>query len=244
MTSLVAKYVAKKILGETAENKFGKEDPYFERVPAADLGNGAPKKKAKRQPKALPAGLSERDQKILIKARRRAYILDYGFNLCGIRFGMSSLIGLIPAFGDFLDLFMALMVVRTCQTIDDGLPTNIRSKMYTNIVLDFFVGLVPFLGDIADALYRCNTRNVVLLEQHLNIKGQKALAAGRPNGLPGSEPGIGATAAAFSGTADTVNGSGPARPEPAAARKGRAWFSLGGRRAAPDDIERNRAGLR
>jgi hypothetical protein len=140
---------------------------------------------------------------------------------------------------------MAMMVVKTCQAVDGGLPSAIRSKMYTNIILDFLVGLVPFLGDIADALYRCNTRNVVLLENHLSDKGQEALTTGRI-GRPaeGSGPRFGATVAASRGTADTLNGTGPAHPEPAATRKGRAWFSFGGRRAAPDDIERNGAGLR
>ena len=76
--------------------------------------------------------------------------------------------------GDGMDLFMAAMVVKTCSRIDGGLPPAVYSRMITNIILDFLVGLVPFLGDIADALYRCNTRNVVLLEQHLREKGAKA----------------------------------------------------------------------
>ncbi len=72
------------------------QDPYFERVPADDLGNRPSKKVNKKQPKAFPSGISEHDKKVLTKARRRAYILDYGFNICGLKFGMSSLIGLVP----------------------------------------------------------------------------------------------------------------------------------------------------
>lgn len=45
---------------------------------------------------------------------------------------------------------MALMVLRTCEQIEGGLPSDVKAKMYFNIVLDFGIGLVPFLGDIAD----------------------------------------------------------------------------------------------
>ncbi len=45
---------------------------------------------------------------------------------------------------------MAMMVLRTCQQVEGGLPNEVKAKMLFNIVLDFGVGLVPFLGDIAD----------------------------------------------------------------------------------------------
>jgi hypothetical protein len=54
--------------------------------------------------------------------------------------------------GDVIDAFMAVMVLRTCEQVEGGLPADIKSKMYVNIMLDFGIGLVPFLGDIADGL--------------------------------------------------------------------------------------------
>jgi len=72
--------------------------------------------------------------------------------------------------GDFIDLFLALTVVRTCAKIDGGLPSSLKSRMYFNILLDFGVGLVPFLGDLADAVFRANTRNCWALEQYLKRK--------------------------------------------------------------------------
>jgi hypothetical protein len=59
--------------------------------------------------------------------------------------------------------------------------------MYLNIILDFGVGLVPFLGDVADALFRANTRNAVVLEKHLRDKGAKALEA-QGASLPATDP--------------------------------------------------------
>ncbi|PYH43865.1 DUF4112 domain-containing protein [Aspergillus saccharolyticus JOP 1030-1] len=176
MTTQIASLVGKRILAESARNHFGTEDPYFEEVPASRIGRAFGKKTQKRR-KAIPPGLSEHDQKVLTQVKRRAYRLDYSlFNLCGIRFGWGSVIGLIPFAGDAADAALALMVVRTCDGIEGGLPASLRMMMMINVVIDFFIGLVPFVGDIADALYKCNTRNAVLLEKHLREKGAKALS--------------------------------------------------------------------
>lgn len=64
------------------------------------------------------------------------------------------------------------MVVQTCQKIDGGLPATLRARMMFNVVLDFGLGLVPFLGDIADAVFRANTRNAWLLEMYLTKKAE------------------------------------------------------------------------
>ncbi|APA10851.1 hypothetical protein SS1G_03491 [Sclerotinia sclerotiorum 1980 UF-70] len=184
MTSLAAKYISKKLLGESVANKFGSEDLYFETVPASRLDGVPSKKKTQRRRKAIPAGISEKDAKILTKVKRRAYRLDMSlFNFCGIRFGWSSVIGLVPAIGDFIDLFMAMMVLRTCNKVDGGLPNGVKSKMMFNIMLDFAVGLIPFAGDLVDAVFRANTRNALELERHLRDKGAKILKA-KGEGLP------------------------------------------------------------
>lgn len=82
---------------------------------------------------------------------------------------------------------MAIMVMRTCEQVEGGLPADVKSKMYFNIVLDFGIGLVPFLGDIADAVFRANTRNAVELEKFLRAKGAKALKA-QGHSVPAVDP--------------------------------------------------------
>jgi hypothetical protein len=83
-------------------------------------------------PRRLKLPSDQHDGKVLTKVKRHAYWLDMGlFNCCGIRFGWSSVIGIIPGYvfeetintklnkllsiGDALDAFMAIMVFRTCQ---------------------------------------------------------------------------------------------------------------------------------
>ena len=178
MTSLVAKFVARKIFAEKFPgNKSNQangtpEDPYFETVPATRLGL----KTTKKRKRALPPGLTSQEEKILNKAKKRAYRLDLClFSLCGLRFGWSSVIGLVPAVGDVADMLLALMVFRTCCQIEPPLKSSTRTKMQMNIIVDFVIGLIPFIGDLADAAYKCNTKNVILLEDELRERGKKRI---------------------------------------------------------------------
>lgn len=179
--------MSKRILGETLQNRFGKEDPYFEQVPATRL-DWRPTGKFKKRKKALPPGILEHDGQILTKVKRRAHRLDLALcSFLGIRFGWSSVIALVPAVGDALDAFMAFMVFRTCCQVEGGLPSSLKLQMLTNIAFDFAVGLVPFAGDLADAMFKANTRNALLLEKHLREKGKKELCkSGQP--LPAIDP--------------------------------------------------------
>lgn len=71
------------------------QDKYIEQVPAKRLGHTG---KSTKGFKAIPLGISEHDGQVLTKVKRRAHRLDMGlFNFLGIRFGWSSVIGLIPA---------------------------------------------------------------------------------------------------------------------------------------------------
>lgn len=181
MTSKIAAFVGKKILAESVQNQFGTEDPYFEMVPATRL-DGTPNGKFKKRRKALPPGISKHDAKVLTKVKRRAYRLDMSlFNCCGIRFGWSSVIGIIPGIGDVFDALLAMMVFRTCNGVEGGLPAGVRTKMILNIIFDFAVGIVPFVGDVLDAAFKANSRNAALLEAHLREQGKKDL---RKSGLP------------------------------------------------------------
>jgi hypothetical protein len=72
-----------------------------------------------------------------------------------------------------VDAVLAMMVARDCKKIDGGLPQHIYARMLVNIVIDFVIGLVPFVGDLADAVFKCNSQNAVLLEKYLRDKAAK-----------------------------------------------------------------------
>ena len=184
MASFAAKFVARKIFAETTgkKNQHGTTeppiDPYFETVPATRLGM----KTTKKRKRALPPGLTPQEENVLTKAKKRAYRLDLClFSFMGLRFGWSSVIGLVPAIGDVADMLLAIIVFRTCCAVEPPLSSATKTKMQMNIIIDFVIGLVPFIGDLADAAYKCNTKNVVLLEDELRERGKKRI---RQSGAP------------------------------------------------------------
>ncbi|KAF2126627.1 hypothetical protein P153DRAFT_369308 [Dothidotthia symphoricarpi CBS 119687] len=171
MTQLVAKYAMKKVLGKEMEKYKGKGpsgpyDPYYEEIPH-------PRKpgKTKKVKKEIPAYIPPHDADVLAKARKTAYRLDYAlFSFAGLRFGWSSVIGLVPAAGDVADAALSLNLIRGMCKVEGGLPQMVMMWMAINLIIDFLVGLVPFIGDLADAAVKCNGKNVRLLEEHLDAK--------------------------------------------------------------------------
>jgi hypothetical protein len=87
--------------------------------------------------------------------------------------------------GDIVDCLLAYWIIRKADKIEGGLPSKIKNRMYLNVAADFAIGLVPLLGDIADALYKANSRNTWLLEDYL-VK--KAAAEKNPQSVQTDDP--------------------------------------------------------
>ena len=87
--------------------------------------------------------------------------------------------------GDIIDCLLAYWIIRKADKIEGGLPSRLKNRMYLNVAADFAIGLVPLLGDIADALYKANSRNTWLLEDYL-VK--KAAAEQNPQSRHTDDP--------------------------------------------------------
>lgn len=107
-----------------------------------------------------------------------------GFQFCGFRLGWSAVFGILPVVGDCINIYFAIQLVRLAQQVDGGLPVAELSKMMSNIVFDFVLGLVPFLGIIAGALYRANSRNALILEHFLTHRARQNLGLELPDKTP------------------------------------------------------------
>ncbi|ORY17078.1 hypothetical protein BCR34DRAFT_475291 [Clohesyomyces aquaticus] len=180
MTQLVVKYAAKKLMSKEMDKYKSKDvtsyDPFYEEIP-----HPTKRGKTKKVKKQIPAYIPTKDAEILAKARKRAYMLDVClFNFLGIRFGWSAVIGLVPAVGDFFDAFLAYRLISAMSAVECGLG-GVQHRMYLNLIFDFFVGLIPFVGDLADAAMKANSRNVRLLEKRLD-------EAYKPNGVEPDAP--------------------------------------------------------
>jgi hypothetical protein len=57
------------------------------------------------------------------------------------------------------------------------LPRVVQLRMLFNIGIDVLVGLVPFIGDVADVFWKANAKNLDLLERH--ARGRSATAGDR-----------------------------------------------------------------
>ncbi|CZT18987.1 uncharacterized protein RCC_04832 [Ramularia collo-cygni] len=171
MAGAVGKYAANKLLKKQmakyeSKKPTGGQDPYFAMV--EDPRKPGKLKKVKKQ---IPSYIPENDAMILASFRKNAYHLDCSlFSLFGMRFGWESVIGIVPAIGDAIGAALALLLVRKTRKLDGGIDTTLVVRMLINVAIDFLVGLVPFIGDLADAAFKANTKNLRLLEEHLDNK--------------------------------------------------------------------------
>lgn len=103
----------------------------------------------------------------LQSARALARLLDSAFTIPGTSFtiGLDPLIGLIPAGGDLIGALLSGYIVLTGLRL--GAPGSVVARMLANVAIDTAVGSIPILGDLFDAGWRSNDRNVRLLERYV-----------------------------------------------------------------------------
>lgn len=110
--------------------------------------------------------------KRLRRVQRYSNLMDARFRLpvVGVRFGMDSVIGLVPGVGDAVTAVTSLWLLREAKL--SGVGNRTLLKMAGNFGIDFCVGAVPLLGDVFDVYWKANLRNASLLERHLAHKTQ------------------------------------------------------------------------
>ncbi|MFT8309311.1 DUF4112 domain-containing protein [Acetobacter malorum] len=102
----------------------------------------------------------------LRRVRRLAWILDAAFRLPGTRFrvGVDAIVGLLPVGGSVVMGLVSLYIVWEAWRL--RAPTSLLARMVGNVLLETAVDTVPIAGDLFDAAFKANLRNVALLEQY------------------------------------------------------------------------------
>jgi len=101
-------------------------------------------------------------------ARRLVTLLDDGIRIPGTRFGigLDPILGaLLPVAGDAItsagSASLLLLALR------ERVPAVVLLRMVMNIGVDTLLGSVPIVGDVFDAFYRSNRKNLELVERLL-----------------------------------------------------------------------------
>jgi len=102
-----------------------------------------------------------------------SHLMDDAFRVPGtnVRFGLDPVLGLIPGLGDFASLAVSGLIL--ISAVRYGVPRVTLIRMALNTGLDFVVGAIPVVGDLFDAWYKSNVRNLQLLQQRAGSYGRE-----------------------------------------------------------------------
>ena len=89
------------------------------------------------------------------------------------KIGIDPIIGLIPGGGDLIGGVISIYIMHA--GIKMGMPRATIIRMFTNVALEFVVGCIPIIGDLFDAMWKSNQRNVKLIEDSVTSEGKNAI---------------------------------------------------------------------
>ncbi|KAM0789809.1 hypothetical protein ACM66B_006660 [Microbotryomycetes sp. NB124-2] len=233
--SFIAKKVARKVVSGKVQ-VMEPTDPHYEQYTDETTGQ------LRKRKRAMPQGLSKRDERILRSVRRRAHYLDKGMNLCGFRVGWTFWLGLIPLAGDIASMLLGYtLVLRKCRQAE--LPVMLSQRMAFNQAVAFGIGLVPFVGDLLAAVWKANSRNAALLEAFLierakkqssgnptveNAGVQHVIDSSRIDRMTGEPTGTGTYTPPPGGVSQPTGASAVSAGAGRTPARGRSWYGWGG----------------
>ena len=90
---------------------------------------------------------------------------------------LRSMIGLLPFVGDLVGVALSSYILSEASRM--GVPRSVLLRMAFNMGLEGLVGVVPVAGDVFDAAFKANQRNVRLLEAWLDqpVKTERSTRA-------------------------------------------------------------------
>ncbi|MBB1038449.1 DUF4112 domain-containing protein [Dietzia sp. Cai40] len=94
-----------------------------------------------------------------------ARVMDDLVRIPGTRYrmGLDPVIGLVPVVGDALGTVVAAAVL--AEAIRNRVPVHILFRMGWNYLVDAVLGVIPFVGDVADAAHKATSKNLRLVDR-------------------------------------------------------------------------------
>lgn len=102
------------------------------------------------------------DRAAVGRMRFVARVLDDSVRIpgTGVRIGLDPLLGLLPVAGDAVSGVLSLYIVAESARL--GVSYRALARMLAHIGIDVAGGSIPVVGDLFDAAWKANTRNVSL----------------------------------------------------------------------------------
>lgn len=96
-----------------------------------------------------------------------ANLLDTAFVIPGTkqRVGIDAIIGLIPGAGDVLTTLLSSYIIWEARNL--GVSRVALARMLTNLGIHALFGALPIVGDLFDAFFRVNQRNMRIVRSQL-----------------------------------------------------------------------------
>src|SRR6187549_1328370 len=102
----------------------------------------------------------------LARCEALARIMDSIVEIPGtkVRIGFDAMLGLVPVIGDLLSQAISSYIIWEARRL--GVSRFTMARMIGNSAIDTIVGIVPFVGDAFDVVFRANMKNLALLRAH------------------------------------------------------------------------------
>lgn len=102
----------------------------------------------------------------LKSARKLARFMDTSVGVGRFRFGADAAVGFIPIVGDLIGTGVSAYFIWVGTQM--GLPPSAIARMVANASADFLMGLIPFVGDVSDMIFKSHMRNMRIIDEHVN----------------------------------------------------------------------------
>lgn len=139
---------------------------------------------------AAPAESSEAQREEVATRLRRldrlADLLDDQFEIpfTDRRIGIDPILGVIPGGGDWAAAIAGFYILWSAARLDA--PPRLLLAMGGHLTIDLLGGYVPLAGDLFDAAYKSNRKNVDLLVEHFDYAPGRGGGGTLPDTIPSS----------------------------------------------------------
>ena len=121
---------------------------------------------------------SEAERQVRSRLNFLAWLLDSSIPIPGtsLTIGLDALIGLFPVVGDLIGVLASSYILAEANRM--GVGRTILARMAFNVAIEGVIGIVPVAGDVFDAAWKANQKNVRLLNAWAERPHQTRRASG------------------------------------------------------------------